>query len=368
MSSVNIGVRPQTSTTSTLGSGPTVNIERRLAALCLAAFAACSCGPAEERSKAHAFQGSTMGTTYTVKVVEPGLGESRVEEIRHLIDERLEEVNQKMSHYKEDSELSRFNQLRESTPFPVSPETFEVFRRAIEISRLSNGAFDITVGPLVDAWGFGPGDRPEQIPSEEQIEVLRQQTGYEKLELDPDALSVRKTEPQVRCDLSAIAKGYGVDRVADALAAEGFENFMVEVGGEVRTDGVNDSGQPWRIGVERPVTTGRVIERVISLSGWALATSGDYRNYYEIDGVRYSHMIDPRTGRPIAHRLASVSVVDETCTRADGFATALLVLGPEEGYSLAVQEDLAVLFLVHEGGGGFQALETPAFERLTSSQ
>jgi thiamine biosynthesis lipoprotein len=143
---------------------------------------------------------------------------------------------------------------------------------------------------------------------------------------------------------------------------------MVEVGGEVRTQGLNDSGQKWRIGVERPVTTGRVIEKVISLSGWALATSGDYRNYYEIDGVRYSHMIDPRTGRPITHNLASVSVVDETCTRADGFATALLVLGPDEGYSLAVQEDLAALFLVHEGSGEFKARETPAFERLTQPQ
>jgi thiamine biosynthesis lipoprotein len=306
-----------------------------------------------------------MGTTYTVKVVEPTLSESRVEELRQLIDARLEDVNAKMSHYKEDSELSRFNQLNDTTPFNVSPETFEVFRAAIDISTLSNGALDITVGPLVDAWGFGPQDRLERIPTEVHIQALREQTGYELLELDPDALSVRKTTPQIRCDLSAVAKGYGVDRVAEALAGEGLENFMVEVGGEVRTEGLNDSGQQWRIGVERPVTTGRVIEKVISLSGWALATSGDYRNYYEIDGVRYSHMIDPRTGRPITHNLASVSVIDETCTKADGFATALLVLGPDEGYSLAVKEDLAALFLVHEGGGEFKALETPAFEPLT---
>ena len=305
-----------------------------------------------------------MGTNYTVKVVEPGLDKSRLEEIRHLIEARLEDVNLKMSHYKDDSELSRFNQLSETTPFHVSPETYEVFRQAIEISTLTHGALDITVGPLVDAWGFGPRDRPEQIPNDEHIQVLRDQTGYEKLELDPAASSVRKTEPQVRCDLSAIAKGYGVDRVAEALAEEGLENFMVEVGGEVSTRGVNDQGQPWRIGVERPVTTGRVIEKVISLSGWAMATSGDYRNYYEVDGVRYSHMIDPRTGRPITHRLASVSVVDKSCARADGFATGLLVLGPEEGYPIAVEEDLAVLFLVHEGDGEFSALETPEFERL----
>lgn len=309
-----------------------------------------------------------MGTTYTVKVVEPGLDRSRLEDIRHLIEARLEDVNQKMSHYQEDSELSRFNQLSETTPFSVSPETYEVFRQAIELSTLTDGALDITVGPLVDAWGFGPQSRPERIPTDEHIQALLQKTGYEKLELDSNALSLRKTEPQLRCDLSAIAKGYGVDRVADALAEEGLQSFMVEVGGEVRTHGVNDEGQPWRIGVERPVTTGRVIEKVISLSGWAMATSGDYRNYYEVDGVRYSHMIDPRTGRPITHNLASVSVIDRTCARADGLATALLVLGPEEGYPLAVEEDLAVLFLVHEGGGEFRTLETPAFERLIKPQ
>lgn len=309
-----------------------------------------------------------MGTTYTVKVVEPGIDTSRLEEIRHLIEDRLEDVNQKMSHYQGDSELSRFNQLSETTPFRVSPETYEVFRQAIELSTLTHGALDITVGPLVDAWGFGPQSRPEQIPTDEQIQALRQKTGYEKLELNSAEMSLRKTDPQLRCDLSAIAKGYGVDRVADALAQEGLQSFMVEVGGEVRTRGVNDEGQSWRIGVERPVTTGRVIEKVISLSGWAMATSGDYRNYYEVDGVRYSHMIDPRTGRPITHHLASVSVIDRTCARADGLATALLVLGPELGYPLAVKEDLAVLFLVYEGGGDFRGLETPAFKRLANSR
>ena len=329
--------------------------------LCLAVLVASSCGPTEQQPTAHVFQGSTMGTTYTVKVVEPGLGKSRFEDIRHLIEDRLEDVNQKMSHYQEDSELSRFNQLSETTPFGVSLETFEVFRQAIELSTLTHGALDITVGPLVDAWGFGPQSRPEQIPTDEHIQALRQKTGYEKLELDSNALSLRKTEPQLRCDLSAIAKGYGVDRVADALSQEGLQSFMVEVGGEVRTDGVNDEGQPWRIGVERPVTTGRVIEKVISLSGWAMATSGDYRNYYEVDGVRYSHMIDPRTGRPITHNLASVSVIDRTCARADGLATALLVLGPEEGYPLAIEEDLAVLFLVHEGGGRIPGIGNAGF-------
>jgi thiamine biosynthesis lipoprotein len=223
---------------------------------------------------------------------------------------------------------------------------------------------DITVGPLVNAWGFGPDARPETIPSDAEIAGLLEKVGYTKLVLDSESSSLRKSEPGLLCDLSAIAKGYGVDRVAEALDGLSIQDYMVEVGGEVRTRGLNDQGQAWRIGIERPSVEGRVIQQVLSLSNGAMATSGDYRNYYEVDGVRYSHMIDPRSGRPITHRLASVSIVEERCTRADGLATALLVLGPDEGYRLAVANDLAVLFMVKDDEEGFKGLATPAFERL----
>lgn len=325
------------------------------------------CSLACERSpkrRAYVFQGNTMGTTFTVKVVDESLEAASQERLGKLIESELDGVNAKMSHYREDSELSRFNRYRETKPFPLSEQTFEVFRLARQISALTGGAFDVTVGPLVNAWGFGPEAPPERIPTDESIRELLQEVGYEKLELDPGARTVRKTEAQVTCDLSAVAKGYGVDRVAEALDRQGVSDYMIEVGGEVRTLGSNEQGQAWRIGIERPITSARAIQRVVSLSGWALATSGDYRNYYELDGVRYTHLIDPRTGRPITHRLASVTVVDRTCARADGMATALLVLGPDEGYQLAVAQNLAAFFLVHQGESGFREEATPAFNRL----
>jgi len=306
-----------------------------------------------------------MGTTFTVKVVGGVLSEERQQEILELIESELEGINQKMSHYLEDSELSRFNRHREPTPFPVSAETFEVFRHARELSALSGGAFDITVGALVNAWGFGPVEREiERPPSEEEIALLLQQVGYTEVELDPMGRTLKKSSPMIFCDLSAIAKGYAVDRVAEALEGEGITDYMVEVGGEVRTKGVNDGGVSWRIGIERPVSDSRVLQQVIPLSGWAMATSGDYRNFYEVDGVRVSHTIDPRTGLPLTHRLASVSVVEELAVRADGLATALMVLGPDEGYSLAVDHGLAALFLIHDEGGGFRERASPAFQRL----
>lgn len=232
------------------------------------------------------------------------------------------------------------------------------------MSALTRGAFDITAGPLVNVWGFGPEGHAETLPSDAEIARALERSGYDKLEIDEESATVRKTQPDLYCDLSAIAKGYGVDRVAESLERDGLANFMVEVGGEVRTSGTNDSGNAWRIAIEQPVPGRRAIQRIVPLSDLAMATSGGYRNFYDVDGAHFSHMIDPRTGRPISHRLASVSVVDELSVRADALATGLFVLGPEEGYRLAVHRDIAALFLIEEEGGELQELATPAFERL----
>ena len=248
-------------------------------------------------------------------------------------------------------------------PFAVSSETFQVLLGAEEISLLTEGAFDVTAAPLIDLWGFGPMQPPDTVPAEEAISRARDRMGYQKLVLDADSLTIRKLDPRLRCDLSAIAKGYAVDLVAEALAREGIADYIVEVGGEVRTGGKNDAGDAWRIAIERPVPGEQVIQRIVPLSGMAMATSGGYRNFYEREGTRYTHTIDPRTGRPVTHDLASVTVVDELCVRADGLATGLLVLGPEEAYSLAVEHDLAALFLVAEEGG-FSERVTPAFEAI----
>ncbi|MCB1034617.1 MAG: FAD:protein FMN transferase, partial [Acidobacteria bacterium] len=224
------------------------------------------------------------------------------------------------------------------------------------------GAFDITVGPLVTAWGFGPRRLPPEPPPEEELAELLPHVGFRLLELTDEG--VVKKDPRTQGDLSAIAKGYAVDQVAETLEAEGFDDYMVEVGGEVRTGGHAPGGGPWRIGIEGPTPEGHTLYRVLPLSNLAVATSGDYRNFYEVNGRRYSHTLDPKTGRPVEHAGAAVSVVMEDCASADGWATALLVLGPDAGYDLATEKELAALFQSHEEGGGISVRQTPRFEAL----
>lgn len=305
-----------------------------------------------------------MGTRYTVKVVGERFDDERLELLRQRVEERLEDVNSKMSTYQPDSELSLFNRWQEVTPFALSGETVKVFAEALELSRWSDGAFDVTVGPLVNALGFGPGGEPKTLPTAEERSELLRHVGWQKLDLDVEAETLSKSDPEVYCDLSAVAKGFGVDRVAEGLEELDVDSYMVEVGGEVRTAGFNRHGHPWQIGVERPVSEVRQLQKVVPMSGLAMATSGDYRNFYIRDGQRWSHTIDPRTGLPVEHGAASVSVVTDTCLEADGLATALMVLGPDEGLRRAEESGLAVLFLLFDGHGGFDERATPAFEAL----
>ena len=312
---------------------------------------------------AEQFSGPTMGTIYTVKVVSPEPGELDLTALQAIVDKTLEEVNAKMSHYIDDSEITRFNEWISTEPFEVSSDMFGVLELARQIGTATDGAFDITLAPLVNAWGFGPPGRAPKTPDANEIEALLGDTGWDLLELDAASSSVRKTHGKLTADLSAIAKGYGVDQVVDALAMSGLENFMVEVGGEVRALGVNPQGRPWRIGIERPIPGTRAIDLVVPLSNLALATSGDYRNYYEIEGQRISHTIDPRTGNPITHTVASVSVVHSSCAEADAYATGLLVLG-SEGFELAEQLDLAAYFLFRDSGEVFMGRMTTRFKEL----
>ncbi len=307
-----------------------------------------------------------MGTTYTIKVAGASLNESQQSDLQTAIDEQLHRVNELMSTYLANSELSRFNKSDGSQEFPLSPETLQVFKAAHRIGSLSGGALDVTVGPLVNAWGFGPPGKPAQPPSEAELERLKGLIGWDKITLDESRSAIRKTHPEVYCDLSAVAKGYAVDRVSETLSKLGYVEHMVEVGGEVRARGRNAENQPWRIGVEKPLAGPSGVQRAVPLENCAMATSGDYRNYYEEGGRRVSHEIDPRTARPIEHRLASVSVIADRCLDADGWATALIVLGEDEGYRLAVEQDLAALFLVR-AGGSFEEHATPRFEELMSA-
>lgn len=310
------------------------------------------------------FTGGTMGTSYTVKAVPSAANGPDMDAVAEAIRAALEDVNAKMSTYRPDSELSRFNSLQSTEPFPVSAETIAVFALAHEVSERSGGAFDVTVGPLVNLWGFGPEERGERPPTDDLVAALRERVGYRNVVADPESNTLRKTRPDIYCDLSAIAKGYGVDQAARALEAAGVTDYMVEVGGEVRTRGLNAHGNPWRIGIERPDTADRTVELVVPLRDKSLATSGDYRNYYEEDGVRLSHTIDPRTGRPIRHALASVTVIADDCAVADAYATALMVLGPEQGMALAKQLNLAAFFILRTPEGTHEERSTPTFDTL----
>jgi len=313
--------------------------------------------------------GSTMGTTYTVKfVADPsGFGPQDERAIGEAVTDSLAGINQGMSTYLKDSELSRFNTHPDDTPFRVSEHTFRVFELALQISELTGGAFDITVGPIVNAYGFGPEPRRAQAPTDSELAGLRRRVGYRLIEIDPDTQTIRKSRPDVYCDLSAIAKGYAVDRVAEILEERNIQDYMVEIGGEVRARGKNAECKPWQIGLEEPITDGRGIYRVIGLVDQSLATSGDYRNYYVRDGVRISHTIDPRTARPVTHRLASVTVIHEECAQADALATALMVLGPEQGYNLAESEGIAALLLVRQEDGAITERATSAFIAATQA-
>jgi thiamine biosynthesis lipoprotein len=294
------------------------------------------------------FHGSTMGTTYTVKaVLPPPLTRERVQ---GRIDENLKRVNKLMSTYDPESELSRFNRARGQVWFAIAPETYRVFKTAMEIGRLSGGALDVTVGRLVNLWGFGPENRPGTPPSSEALAEAMELTGWHLLKLRDEPPAVWKEKDGVYCDLSAVAKGYGVDLLAETLAESGVAAYMIEVGGEVRAAGKRPDGLFWNIGVAIPDGSQKV-QRILRLGDMAMATSGDYYNSYEMDGRRYSHTIDPHQGRPIVNNVASVTVLHPSCLEADAWATALTVLGPEEGMALGEERKLPVLFIVRETNG-----------------
>ncbi|TLM78617.1 FAD:protein FMN transferase [Microbulbifer harenosus] len=325
----------------------------------LALVVLASCAPEKTTWK---LSGPTMGTAYHITVTDVPRTVIRAE-LQSAIDAELAAVNQEMSTYIPDSELMRFNDAPVGAAVEVSAHLADVIARSLDIYRRSGGAFDVTVGPLVNLWGFGPLPEPEKIPADSDIEALKQVIGSDALLLDGRHLS--KTRP-VKVDLSAIAKGHGVDRVADLLEARGIANYLVEVGGELRTAGVNPRGAVWRVGIERP-SAGQVVQEPIQVTGKGIATSGDYRNYYERDGKRYAHTIDPRTGRPVEHRLASVTVIADTCAEADGFATALNVMGAEAALTLAEEQQLAVFLLV-KTDTGFEERASSAFQPYLERQ
>ena len=354
------------------------NAEARpgLRVIALLVVALAGCGADEPRSpRPVRWGGQTMGTTYSVALAALPEGATQ-EDFAAAVEAELAEVNRQMSTWDPDSELSRFNASDSTDWFPVSAETAAVTALALEIAADSGGAFDPTVGPLVDLWGFGDGPRPTRVPTEEELAAVRASVGYKRLHVRDDPPALRKDVPGLRVDLSAIAKGHGVDRVADRLTAAGASDFLVEVGGELRAAGTKASGERWRAGVETPVddVTGarRDVRRGVPLGAAtttaALATSGNYRNFYQLGTETVVHTIDPRTGRPAtvpedAPILASVSVAAADCATADALATATMVLGPEEGRDLLERRGVAALLILRVDGA-FREAPTAEWRRL----
>jgi thiamine biosynthesis lipoprotein len=305
--------------------------------------------------------GSTMGTTWTAKLVVPGGAVALVEAARDSIVARLDRVNASMSTWDPESEISRFNRSGSVEPFPVSAEFVDVVRRAETVSQATNGAFDVTVAPLVTLWGFGADGTPGEPADPAAVPAVMAHVGYEKLQISDDGRALRKTDPGVSIDLSAIAKGYGVDRAAEALSSMGLAAYAVEVGGEIRARGRKPDNSPWLVGIEAPDPAARTVLRSMPLLDASVATSGDYRDFYESSGTRYAHIVDPRTGSPILWQGFSVTVIHASATLADAWATGLSVLGPAEGLALADREGLAVLFVLPDGNGGYRELPSEAW-------
>ena len=302
--------------------------------------------------------GPTMGTTYNIKYIVAE-GQPTPDVVQKEVDRLLEQVNDQMSTYRTDSELSLFNQSESSQPFEVSPQTATVVKEAIRLNNLTLGALDVTVGPLVNLWGFGPEARPEVVPSDNELEKRKAETGIEHLSVNGNTLS--KDIPKLYVDLSTIAKGWGVDVVADYIESQGILNYMVEVGGEMRLKGLNREGVKWRIAIEKPTVDERAIQEIIEPGDMAIATSGDYRNYFEKEGVRYSHIINPQTGKPINHKVVSVTVLDKSSMTADGLATGLMVLGEDKGMKVANDNNIPV-FMIVKSSDGFIELASDAYK------
>lgn len=338
-----------------------VSVSNVLASLALMSLSACSPGPTA--SKEISLSGPTMGTTYSVKVAAPPAGiDSHA--VRVAIDEVLDLIDREMSGYRDDSTVSRFNASTSTGWFEVSEDLAKVVSEALQVSELSQGALDITVAPLVNLWGMGPAGEQAQLPTDAQIQQAQARVGYRKLQVRESPAALRKEIPELTVDLNAVAPGYAVDLLASRFSALGITNFMIDIGGEVRARGRNGRGEVWRIAVERPIDTEEEPYAIVKLDDFAVTTSGEYRHYIVRNGHRYSHTIDPRTGRPVEHDLASVVVAAATALQADAWATALNVLGAEAGYKLAQERGMHAMFIIAAPDGQLQNRTTEPFRKL----
>lgn len=306
------------------------------------------------------FEGGVFGSFYQVTVMDP-LTQGQAQALEEGFLAEFESVDRSMSTYRDDAELVTFNHAPLNEWQPLSNELIEVLAVSQAVAADSDGAFDVTVGGLVNLWSFGPEARPEEVPSDEALAERLSTVGHDALEVDTQQMQARRTR-DVFVDLSGVAKGHAVDRVGAYLDQQGIEHYLVNLGGDMIARGYRepDEERAWRIGIEVPEDGEQAAQHIVPLSNLSVATSGDYRNYFEVDGQRYSHTINPRDGKPITHDLVSVSVFHPSNAWADAWATALLVVGTEEGMALALEHDLSVLLLVRDGDR-WRSIASPAF-------
>lgn len=306
--------------------------------------------------------GQTMGTTYHITVVTGYL--TNIASLKDKIEQRLAEINKSMSTFLPDSEISRFNRIKSTTRYfhPTADFLF-VISKAHKIYKLTHGAWDGTIFPLIRLWGFEEKKYPDQPPPESRIQELLAETGFEHIQII-DGAYLKKEKPDIILDLASIAKGYGVDQISDLLQKAGFNNFLVEIGGEVYAAGCKSNGKQWRVGINRPAADALPDEtaKVLNIEDKALATSGDYRNFFIIDQKYYSHIIDPQTGYPVDNHVVSVSILAGNCTMADGLATAVMVLGHKKGLELINQiKGVEGLIIMREPDETFKEYQSPGF-------
>ena len=310
--------------------------------------------------------GATMGTTFSIRAVDP-TGAVTQDEMQVAVTRALEDVDRRMSNWRADSEISQFNAMRDGSVITMSPELAEVMNAAVQVNAASEGRFDTSMGPLIELWGFGAPGTPS-MPSANEIAARKSLSGHENsLRIEADTMG--KTRNDVQIYLAGIGKGYGADHVGRALETLGLVDYMVEIGGDLVAKGRNPDGVPWQIGIESPNPADRGVVSVVGLSDMGLATSGDYRNYFEVDGKRYSHLIDPSTGYPVEHATTSATVLAENAMLADAWSTAMLILGRERGLEVAAAHSVAVQFVdkdLSSAHHGFKTYESDAFKTLTS--
>lgn len=322
---------------------------RTIIVIFLSAVLGALCG-CDTHLPAITLSGDSMGTTFSIVIVEPSAFPP-LDDLQSQILSRLEHIEDIASTYRDSSEIGQFNLSLSTDWVIVSAEFCYMVSRALLVARETDGAFDITIGPLVNLWGFGPGGAVSSPPIASDIEQARSNIGYAGLNADCERGAIKKSIPAMQIDLSGWAKGYAVDRLAELLDTMGMNNYLIEIGGEIKVKGHNAKDRQFAIAIENPLHQTEDQLSIIHVSDTGVATSGDYRNYFVFEGTQYSHTIDPRTGRPIAHNLSAVTVIHRSTAYADAIATALLVLGPDEGMTLANELGIAAYFAISTSTG-----------------